>query len=878
MNFRSEDDSEKLFAPQNTRALADREWVEDRFGDADASSRVYLEGSRNLLSREGLEDAFDVHEFVTALEAEKKTRGYDERSCAQVYWRPTEDCQKVSILSFWDFNRTRMRLDEDLVATVNNKTAIDCCSPTSRTVDLASVAGKLRYDGTTVTSIGSFRMVYYLEQSLNRKSRDDPHVQRLERKFDRRLRDNHWPSFETPLTITSAGLGDNSSRAFDHDRIFINMSLIIIITYAFFALYDRRRPDRSRGLLGLGAVGCVLLSTVGAFGLVMAFGLGFSPSTTIAIYLVLGIGLDDSFVIAGCLEDDTNWSLKDAALEISPKGDDDVEAADEESSVDAIAARRITHAMATAGPSILVTSVTDACAFFAGSFVRTPDIANFNKFCCAAVIVDWLMQITFFVALATLDMRKRLRWKREQLDGHHREKKKKSWWPARLWWWTKGDDDDDEKKTVIDQRDPLATFFGGRYARWLLSPVGKIFVLCASGAALSMAIVGCVRAEMDIPQNALVFGGPEEKALDYEKKHYSRSQRMWVGIYTKATDYFTHREDLRAVVKAYEDQPFALDGAGIDQWYDAFEASSFYSSNVTSSDEYTEALTTFLSSNEGLPYSDKVVFDNGVIVATQIDTYWLSGKKTRGDFKRYMRDSRKKVRKNADPGLGTVIVWNSEFLWFESFVIIAASTIQGMLIAVASVLVVLIILLGDAVAALLVASTVAFVCVATFGSVYLYGDQVNYISAFFIVIAVGLSTDAPAHVCRAFLESQYGSRHDRVVDALTKLGPSVFRGGISTILGIAITGACITYVFASFFKYLMTILCLALWNGVALMPVLLSLVGPPSLESGDFDAALTATAIAVDGRVTPEEDGLGAVEMPPRKEHLDDDVHQNVVA
>mmetsp|Transcript_2896 Transcript_2896/g.9597 ORF Transcript_2896/g.9597 Transcript_2896/m.9597 type:complete len:95 (-) Transcript_2896:1915-2199(-) len=47
--------------------------------------------------------------------------------------------------------------------------------------------------------------------------------------------------------------------------------------------------------------------------------------------------------------------------------------------------------------------------------------------------------------------------------------------------------------------------------------------------------------------------------------------------------------------------------------------------------------------------------------------------------------------------------------------------------------------------------------------------------------------------------------------------------------GIAIVGFAVTYIFFSLFKLLMTILILALWNGLALMPVVCSLIGPMRL-------------------------------------------------
>lgn len=86
---------------------------------------------------------------------------------------------------------------------------------------------------------------------------------------------------------------------------------------------------------------------------------------------------------------------------------------------------------------------------------------------------------------------------------------------------------------------------------------------------------------------------------------------------------------------------------------------------------------------------------------------------------------------------------------------------------------------------------------------------------------------------RAFLDSRESTRRERAREALEKLGPSVFKGGFSTICGIIVTGACLTYVFQTFFRYLMTILILALYNGLAVVPVICSFIGP--MPMGTYD-------------------------------------------
>ena len=878
----NEQQVENLYTPQHTRAFRDRRWVEDHFTDADSPATVLLNrenGRTNLLDPGAIEEAFDIYEKVLSIDSEKHSRGFDERSCAKVYWTsdafpnrqgPDETCQKSGILAFWDWNRTKFYEDSDIVGTINSIKE-DCCDPSAREVNLIDVAAKFEYDDPTdrskVTGVGSLKMSFFLTTSLNKRSREDPHNMRLFNKFDRRLRRMRSRFFQQAMPLTEWGLRTNSDTSFDADQIFINIAIVVIVVYAYLALWNYRNPEKSRGLLGLGAVATVIISTIAGFGVAMVSGVTFSPSTSVAVFLVLGIGLDDSFVIAGAIDEPFDFDWYDptrSALE-----NDALRVLDAKESVEEVAGRRIIHTLRSSGPSITVTSVTDTAAFLAGSVTRTPDIAAFNRFCAISVMVDFALQLTFFVALLTFDQRRRLRKKVAEMQRDRDNVKPKpsclmatfrSCLECRVAPATATTDavvveNQDQENgnselpaaSVADQKPvPLEiekvstrkkyfdgdhTFWTTHYPRYLLSVPGKIFVLSASVAVLALAIVGCARFTVDIDESwPFVDVGPYKyarRAWDYSEDHYSNSATQWVGLYTKHADYFAAEQDMRNVIDGYASQGFVVTSSLEDNWYDEHKKWILETNRtVTSNDEWKASLQAFLAADAGEGFVDKIAFDGaGNIVGAEIDTRWEDEDVTGGMNMRRMRNSREEVRKRSG-SLGTVIIYNTNFVWAESFAFIASSVFLSMIIAVSTVFVVLVLLLGDIFAATLVTGFVADVCICVFGSIYWYDDAVNYITAFFIVVAVGLSADAPAHVCKAFLESRQPSRHDRAQEALAKLGPSVFRGGVSTILGIAITGFCVPYIFLTFFRYLMTILVLSLWNGLAVMPVVCSLIGP----------------------------------------------------
>ena len=87
-----------------------------------------------------------------------------------------------------------------------------------------------------------------------------------------------------------------------------------------------------------------------------------------------------------------------------------------------------------------------------------------------------------------------------------------------------------------------------------------------------------------------------------------------------------------------------------------------------------------------------------------------------------------------------------------------------------------------------------------------------------------------------------GSKLEKVVEALTSIGPAVFNGGLTTFLALVLLGGSTSHVFVTFFKvwlfsssvsvfiiflqvFVLTV-CFGLFHGLVLFPVLLSLVGP----------------------------------------------------
>jgi patched 1 protein len=102
----------------------------------------------------------------------------------------------------------------------------------------------------------------------------------------------------------------------------------------------------------------------------------------------------------------------------------------------------------------------------------------------------------------------------------------------------------------------------------------------------------------------------------------------------------------------------------------------------------------------------------------------------------------------------------------------------------------------------------------------------NPVSAVTLITAVGIGVEFTAHVVFAFLTA-LGTRDERMASCIDQVFVPVIHGALSTLLGIIMLGFSeFEFVVKYFFVVMSALIIIGLINGLALLPVLLSLVGP----------------------------------------------------
>ncbi|KAE9447443.1 hypothetical protein C3L33_20667, partial [Rhododendron williamsianum] len=181
---------------------------------------------------------------------------------------------------------------------------------------------------------------------------------------------------------SESSIEEELKRESTADVVTILISYLVMFAYISVTLGDVPRLSTfyisTKVLLGLSGVVIVVLSVLGSVGFFSAIGV---KSTLIIIevipFLVLAVRVDNMCILV--------HAVKRQPKELGLEG-------------------QISNALVEVGPSITLASLSEVLAFAVGGFISMPACRIFSMFAALAVLLDFLLQVTAFVALIVFDL------------------------------------------------------------------------------------------------------------------------------------------------------------------------------------------------------------------------------------------------------------------------------------------------------------------------------------------------------------------------------------------------------------------------------------------------------------------------------------------
>ena len=236
---------------------------------------------------------------------------------------------------------------------------------------------------------------------------------------------------------------------------------IVVISYVLMFLYisvfmgEISLFKFSRVLVALGGILVVILSFLGSVALVSFLGIKLSLiSSEVVPFLVLAIGVDNMFIILGAKDKKNIEDLYD----------------------------HIGATLKEVGPSITTAAFGEFLAFFVGYLTKIPALQSFCLAAAFAVLIDYFLQITLFLAIVTLDEIRTRECRYDVIPFFKFEKEIRC----------------PNKKKFFNE------FLSNQYIDFILKKPVKLCILAFYAILFILSIIGCLNFPLGLDPNTTV--------------------------------------------------------------------------------------------------------------------------------------------------------------------------------------------------------------------------------------------------------------------------------------------------------------------------------------------------------------------------------------
>ncbi|RUS26479.1 patched family-domain-containing protein [Jimgerdemannia flammicorona] len=867
--FGVEQNPVNLWVPPTSEALAQKQFFDENFSPFYRTTQLIITPSTDFASNTSVITKQNLLNLF-ALESEiKSLRSFPNNYTLQdLCYHPNGDaCIIQSVTGYWqgDVNNfDSPSWHEDFVGCAEQPT--NCLPEFGQPLKPEMVLGG--YEGREFDQAQALIVTYVLRNYVDETQADKAHeweLTLLKNVLTRLESREEWSGVKVSYS-TESSLEIELNKSSNTDAGTIILSYLVMFLYAslalgkFSSLDSRRIVIDSKFSLGISGIIIVIASVSTSVGIFSFTGSKITLIIAEVIpFLVLAVGVDNIFIL--CHEFERRKLVGD---------------------VDETIEERAAKTLAKMGPGILMSALCETIAFGLGGLVTMPAVSSFALVAAVAVFVDFVLQVTCFVACMVL-------------DAHRAEETRVDCIPCIQV----------SAPEIIDREGVLQRWTQHYYAPFILNPSIKygiclIFLgIFMIGLSLAPQLELGLDQRVALPSDSYLVeyfndlgtyfqvGPPVYFVVTGDNTTNRADQQKLCGRFSTCDDY-----SLANILEQERKRPnVSFIAEPTSGWLDDFlhwlspdvGCCSFKKRKLQADSKYTQSLQApekrqmcgpYDDEDEcepciqawditmaGLPqgqefldlldlwlamepsedcplagkaaYGDALVIDraNTTIVASHFRTFHAPLRTQREFIAAF--HSAHRIAREISTELGVQVYPYSVFyIFFEQYSYIVYMALQILAFAIITIFGVTAAMLGSLRTALIIVLMVVMILVDVLGAMTVWNISLNAVSLVNLVICVGISVEFCCHIARGFVVGT-GSREERAFKSLVDVGSSVFSGITLTkfagIIVLAFTRSKIFEIY--YFRMYLLIVVFGGLHGLVLLPVVLSIIGGEGMGS-----------------------------------------------
>mmetsp|Transcript_19922 Transcript_19922/g.22798 ORF Transcript_19922/g.22798 Transcript_19922/m.22798 type:complete len:920 (-) Transcript_19922:122-2881(-) len=844
-NFHLETATGVMWIPEGSNTKVHGDWLYSEESGFPLPSRpmeilIHANG-KNVLGLEGMKRVFDALDVVRFGTPDYNT------ICSLPDDQDNKECPISSPTAFWTNHNaslfeSKIQTDEETIYELSKLKFANGAK-----VSRESIYGQAY--PTLLESLEDQENAVALLESVSamRLKIDLPAEKKETQEFERAAIDNlfalqdQWDKIagnEFIIEVFTAGSFDdelNRQASADTPYIALAFNVMGIFCAIVLAKWDK---VKSQSLLGVGAIVTIVLAIMTGYGLNFIIGIPFTPIVQIFPYVMVGIGLDDTFILTGEYgRTDPNKNVVD----------------------------RVGDTMQKIGISVLVSTMTTFFAFLLGSVSSLPALKWFAYYAAPTVLIDFFYQATFFVALIAI-------------DDHRQRANRRDCCPCCIVNRSTSEDgvvgEQGENINTMTEEDQNPTGKGDDrlskmwefYISVLMRPVMKACVLVFFAGLLVLGILGALQQSQQFDFRLLI---PNDSYVTM----YYNALDSYVGIASDqvvlSACYFRNidvsKEENQQKIANFLDEMVDMEYVSskpADNWlsdFNVYQNQTMQEENMT----FFDGLESFLTTEpyKTLYQNNIVRNDAGIVTASRV--YILFDKVNAYDSQNQIDAYNDQIKVAEEQPLNTntppkdwpIFSYGEIYKAWGLYDAEAKEIVLSVGLGIVVVFVIALIFIPHPIGAPIVTCIVAAIYIELLALLWAAGIYLNSLSALGLVMSMGLVVDYNMHMFLTYFEIEDSiTREERVKKVLRTMGKSIFLGGFSTFLGILPLAMAGSEFFRIFFITFVGIATLGPAHGLVLTPVLLSLIAPHNQVPTPTTSVTEEVIVAKDSECSADKD------------------------